>query len=153
MQLTKVIFDVDGVFTNGQFLYDSEGKKYKVFGPHDSDGIKLLISNGIQVGAISADQRGFLITKKRMDDIGIDVKLVSEQARSSYFQSSGDLSSTCFMGDGHYDAKIFPHVAYSIAPSNAVDVALKAASFVTKSKGGEGAVYEACLHILSKLES
>lgn len=153
MKLTTVIFDVDGVFTNGQFLYDSEGKKYKVFGPHDSDGIKLLISNGIHVAAISADHRGFLITKKRMEDIGIDVKLVSEQARASYFESLDDLSSTCFMGDGHYDAKIFPSVAYSIAPSNAVDVALNAASFVTKSKGGEGAVYEACLHILGQMEN
>ena len=40
----KIIFDVDGVFTTGQFLYTEDGKFAKVFGPHDNDGIKLIKS-------------------------------------------------------------------------------------------------------------
>ena len=41
-QPTILIFDVDGVMTSGQFLYSSNGKVYKIFGAHDSDGLKLL---------------------------------------------------------------------------------------------------------------
>ena len=36
------VLDVDGVMTTGQFLYDSKGKAYKIFGPHDADGLKLI---------------------------------------------------------------------------------------------------------------
>ena len=36
------VLDVDGVLTTGQFLYSVNGKIYKVFGPHDSDGLKML---------------------------------------------------------------------------------------------------------------
>ena len=151
MIIKRVVFDVDGVFTNGQFIYDAGGKQYKIFGAHDSDGVRMLRFEGIQVDAISGDRRGFSITKKRMEDIGIEVKLVSEVERTAYFQNSQNLSTTCFMGDGHYDSEVFKIVAYSIAPANAVNRALESANFVTNSRGGEGAVYEASLHILNEL--
>ena len=41
MKLNLVI-DVDGVMTTGQFLYSSDGKSHKIFGPHDADGLKLI---------------------------------------------------------------------------------------------------------------
>ena len=40
-QLTFVM-DVDGVLSTGQFLYSSDGKAYKIFGPHDADGLKFV---------------------------------------------------------------------------------------------------------------
>ena len=36
------VVDVDGVMTTGQFLYSKLGKEYKIFGPHDNDGLKML---------------------------------------------------------------------------------------------------------------
>ena len=36
------VLDVDGVMTNGQFLYSDAGKAYKTFGAHDNDGLKML---------------------------------------------------------------------------------------------------------------
>lgn len=149
MNLKYVVFDVDGVFTNGQFIYDEIGKRYKTFGPHDSDGLKLLRLAGLQVEAISADKRGFAITEKRMIDMDVPLKLVSEQDRVSYIKGRGNLHETCFMGDGHFDSKVFEFVRYSIAPSNAVEITRLKADYVTSSCGGSGAVYEAALHILN----
>lgn len=148
ININSVVFDVDGVFTNGQFIYDNLGKRFKIFGAHDSDGIKLLKSAGYDIEAITADKRGFSITKIRMDDLGIPVSLVSESDRGDYIISSGDINKTCFMGDGHFDADVFDVVGYSIAPKNAVEIARYKADYVTKSYGGSGAVYEAALHIL-----
>ena len=54
------------------------------------------------------------------------------------------------MGDGIHDAKIFDYVCYSIAPNNAFYIAKNKADYVTNAKSGEGAVAEACLHILEK---
>lgn len=151
MNLKYVIFDVDGVFTNGQFIYDENGKRFKIFGPHDSDGLKALKNSGLVIEAISADKRGFSITRKRMDDMGLPVKLVSEFDRMEYMKERGNLNETCFMGDGHFDAKVFEIVRYSIAPSNAVEIARLKADYVTSLCGGSGAVYEAALHILNLL--
>lgn len=145
--IKHVIFDVDGVFTSGQFIYDQTGKRYKIFGPHDSDGIKFLLDQNISVEAISADKRGFNITLKRMNDIGLPLTLVSESDRESFVRSRGGLRQLCFMGDGHFDAHIFDIVGYAIAPSNAVPIALEKADYVTRASGGKGAVYEAALHI------
>lgn len=147
-EIKKIIFDVDGVFTNGQFIYDETGKRFKIFGPHDADGVKLLKAASITVSAITADFRGYSITKKRMDDMGIPLKQVSELDRLEFIVSQGHLDETCFMGDGHFDALVFDHVAYSIAPQNAVEIARTKANYVTNAVGGNGAVYEAAAYIL-----
>ena len=148
--LTHFVFDVDGVFTTGQFLYTVDGKFAKVFGAHDNDGIKL-IKPFLEVRAISADKRGFPITKKRVeDDMHLALHLVSEGDRLTWLKEHFDLSTCVYMGDGIFDARIFPHVAYSIAPANAFYLAKKAASYVTEARSGEGAVAEACCHVIEK---
>lgn len=149
-KIKRLILDVDGVLTTGQFLYTSEGKFAKIFGPHDNDGIKLL-RKSIDVCAVSADKRGFAITKKRVaDDMDLPLELVSEEARLPWLQEHFDLSECAYMGDGMHDAALFEHVAYSIAPASAFYLAREKADFVTSSRAGEGAVAEACLHLLEK---
>lgn len=147
-----LVFDVDGVFTTGPFLYTIDGKFAKVFGPHDNDGIKM-IRDKIEVQAISADKRGFAITKKRIqDDMKIPLTLVDEKDRLDWFKSNfkNSKEEVVYMGDGIHDAEIFDYVCYSIAPNNAFYVAKDKADYVTNARSGEGAVAEACLHILEK---
>ena len=71
------ILDVDGVMTTGQFLYSKKGKEFKVFGPDDSDALKIL-KEFLPIYFISADKRGFSISKKRIEkDMGFTLELVS----------------------------------------------------------------------------
>ena len=79
------ILDVDGVLSTGQFLYDSNGKQYKIFGAHDNEGLKI-ISKHIKVNFISADSRGFEISKTRVEDMGFEINFVSEDERIDFFQ-------------------------------------------------------------------
>ena len=153
VKINTVIFDVDGVFTDGSFFYTEDGKVAKRFGPHDADGIKLLQASGLSVSCITADHRGLGITRARCDDMRLPVILVRELERLGWFAKLPDLLHTCFMGDGRYDAQIFDRVAYAIAPANALDITKDKASFVTSSRGGDGAVYEACIHILELIRS
>ncbi len=148
--IKNLILDVDGVLTTGQFLYTKDGKLAKVFGPHDNDGIKML-SKFINVCAISADKRGFDISRKRVaEDMGLNLTLVSEASRLSWLQENFDLEESIYMGDGIHDAIIFNHIRYSIAPASAFYLARKHADYVTQTNAGEGAVGEACLHIMEK---
>jgi 3-deoxy-D-manno-octulosonate 8-phosphate phosphatase KdsC-like HAD superfamily phosphatase len=55
------------------------------------------------------------------------------------------------MGDGFYDAPIIKSAVLGIAPAQARKEARSAADYITPSNGGEGAVMDACLHILDKL--
>ena len=145
-----LVLDVDGVLTTGQFVYTVDGKFSKTFGPHDSDGLKLL-KGTLDIRAISADHRGFAISKKRVtEDMKIPLDLVSEEERLQWFKDTVDLATTIYIADGMHDAKIFEHVGYAIAPGNAFFTAKEKAHFVTTAKSGEGAVAEACLHILEK---
>ena len=148
LEIRFVIFDVDGVFTDGKFFYSAEGKKYKQFGAHDSDGIKLLKKFGINVCAVSADHRGFKISDRRMSDMGLQLILKSEKERFDWIKENFPKAQTCYMGDGHFDGDIFDIVNFSIAPINAVERTRAKASYVTDAKGGEGAVYEAALKVL-----
>lgn len=148
----KIIFDVDGVFTTGQFLYTEDGKFAKIFGPHDNDGIKM-IREYLQVEAISADQRGWDITKKRIeDDMGIPLTSLSESERIDFFKKMNERDRVIYMGDGIHDLPIFSLVGYSIAPANAYPATRDAAQYVTQAKSGEGAVLEACLHVINIMQ-
>ena len=67
------ILDVDGVMTDGRFLYSEKGKVFKTFGPHDSDGLNIL-KKYLKFFFISSDKRGFKITRKRIvDDMGYEL--------------------------------------------------------------------------------
>jgi 3-deoxy-D-manno-octulosonate 8-phosphate phosphatase (KDO 8-P phosphatase) len=142
------VLDVDGVLSTGQFIYSNEGKLYKVFGAHDSDGLNL-IKDTFNIIFISADERGFEISKKRVSDMGFEISLVPASERMSFMESL-DFTEVIFMGDGYYDAEIFNYVNYAIAPKNARIEALNNANYITDSEAGEGAVMDACIHIMNK---
>lgn len=147
---THFLFDVDGVFTDGSFYYSEDGKVLKKFGPHDGDGIKLLRTLGLAVSAISADHRGFEITRARMNDMKIDVELVSEVNRFNYVRNNFDTGALAFMGDGNFDAAVMSICGYSVAPANATRAAKRTAALVTSAKGGDGAVAEACFAVAKR---
>lgn len=147
--MKNFIIDVDGCLTTGQFLYSTEGKVMKVFGPDDADALSIL-KNKINIQMISGDKRGFSITKKRIDDMNFPFDLVSTFERVKWIEEKFNPEETIYMGDGIYDALVFEKVGYSIAPANGFYITKQKANFVTQAKGGEGAVAEACLHILEK---
>jgi 3-deoxy-D-manno-octulosonate 8-phosphate phosphatase (KDO 8-P phosphatase) len=145
-----LIFDVDGVFTDGKFYYTSKGKHMKVFGPDDATVIGIT-KEFIKIVVITADKRGFSITRKRIqEDLHLELHLVGEVERIKWIEERYPVASTIYMGDGVLDPLVFKKVAYSIAPKNASEQVRRKADFVTKTSGGDRAVAEACLHILKK---
>ena len=151
LELENVIFDVDGVFTDGSFLYNQNGKCYKRFGAHDSDGLKLLKKHKFNLLAISADSRGYKITETRMSDMGINLELVSESNRFKFVSDRFDLEKTVFVGDGIWDAKLLKLCRLGIAPANATDFAKLSADVILEHKGGDGAVLEATEVIIKRM--
>lgn len=143
------ILDVDGVMTDGSFLYSAQGKQFKSFSADDSDGLKLL-SHYMRIEFVSADHRGYPITSKRIaEDMGYNLANISSKDRVEWIKSFGIAADkTIYMGDGFYDHKIFKACGYGIAPHNALDHTKEAADYITSRVGGDRAVAQACIHIL-----
>lgn len=151
MVFKNFILDVDGVFTDGKFHYSADGKVFKIFGDADNDALSL-IKDILHIEMVSGDKRGFPISKKRIaDDMGYPLSLVSTFQRIDWIKKRFDLSETIYMGDGIYDPLVFKEVGFSIAPANAFINTKKYASYITESKGGEGAVAEAVIYIMENI--
>jgi 3-deoxy-D-manno-octulosonate 8-phosphate phosphatase (KDO 8-P phosphatase) len=145
------ILDVDGVFTDGKFHYTSEGKSFKTFGDADNDALSL-IKKYFHIEMVTGDKRGFPISKKRIqDDMGYSLNLVSTFQRKEWIQERFNLNETIYMGDGIYDILVFDFIGLSIAPANAFFNTKFKADFVTNSRGGEGAVAEACVYLIENI--
>lgn len=148
MKPSFLILDVDGVLTDGSFLYSERGKVYKIFGPHDHDGIKLL-QPLLKIIFVTADQKGYSITEKRIvHDMKQPLYLLGEKERHAYLKTHYQLEQSIYMGDGIHDVSILKDCLYGIAPQNARVEAKKVARFITPSRGGDGAVLDAAIKIL-----
>ena len=152
MKFKNFILDVDGVLTDGKFHYTDQGKVMKVFGSDDADALNL-IKDDMNILFISGDKKGFEISKKRVEDMGFEIRYASTSQRVNWIKTNCfyNLNETIYMGDGIFDSLVFDEVGFSIAPANAFEHTKKQASIVTKRKGGEGAVAEAVFYIITEL--
>lgn len=147
----RFIMDVDGVLNDGMLYWGVDGKPFKAFGNYDHDGLKLLRDH-LAIEFVSADENGWPITYNRIvEHMKFPLTMVKEKDRLNWILSKGDPSETIFMGDGPYDANIFPYVGLSIAPAQAWRTAINNATFVTEREGGKGAVMDACVYIMDKM--
>ena len=125
----------------------------KVFGPDDNDALSLLRPL-IQIHFVTGDKKGFEISKKRVvDDMHFPLDLVSTIHRIDWIRERHRPNKVIYMGDGIFDHYVMREVGYSIAPSNADQLAIRTANFITERAGGNRAVSEACLHVLDKFFS
>lgn len=144
------VIDVDGVMTNGQFLYSADGKAYKAFGPDDHDAL-LLLKPYLEVRFITGDRKGLPITQRRIEvDMKMPLDLVSTVKRLEWMRERFDARDVVYMGDGIFDPFVFAGVGYGICPSNGFHLTKARAHFVTTAPGGDRAVAEACLHLLER---
>ena len=144
------LLDVDGVMTNGQFIYSNKGKIQKIFGPDDHDGLSIL-SEFIEIRFVTGDRKGFDISKKRIvEDMNFKLDLVSTVKRLDWIKKKYSLNKVIYMGDGILDYLVMDKVFYSISPANGHVFAKKSANYITKCSGGDRAVAEASLHIMKK---
>ncbi len=146
---TYLILDVDGVITNGQMIYDQNGKKYKIFGQDDHDSLKLM-KKYIKIFFISGDKIGFKISKKRVEDMGFKIKFVPSLKRTEWIEENFGLKNCIYMGDGIFDHLVMKKSLYSIAPNGCLDHVSEIADYKTKKYSGNRAVAEAVIHILKK---
>jgi 3-deoxy-D-manno-octulosonate 8-phosphate phosphatase (KDO 8-P phosphatase) len=139
--ISTIIFDFDGVFTDGSFYYSVEGKELKKFGSHDARAIEIGLKY-FNIEIISADFRGFEISKRRVSDMKLELKLISESDRQYWIKNNFEKNSTAFVADSFTDIPSLPHVNRSFAPKNAHPLLIEKVSDKLQRNSGSGAVSE-----------
>jgi len=148
-----LVLDVDGVLTDGTIVVDSQGRESKFFSVLDGHGIKMWKRAGLSVAFLSG--RESAPTKQQAKELAVDFCL--EGCIDKYacllelMQTSGaSAGQIACIGDDLPDLPVIRCVGFAAAVANAVDEIKRAADYVTKRKGGEGAVREVIEYILKK---
>jgi len=146
-----MLFDVDGVLTDGKLWYGPQGEALKAFHVLDGHGIKLLIQSGTVVGLLSG--RSSPAVTRRASELGIAHVLQGVEDKRAAFEalvtklgiSAGE---TGFMGDEVVDLPVLRRCGFACAPAEAHESVRASAHYVTKSHAGAGAAREACEFVL-----
>jgi len=146
-----VIFDVDGVLTDGRIVYDSKGRDLKFFDVTDGLGMALLHKAGID--SIIMTAKASKVVSRRAKDFKI--KAVYQDC-SDKLQTFHEIQvkfkvkpeEVCFIGDDLVDMPVLKRAGFAVSVPNAVDEVRGIAHYITKKAGGRGAVREVCDLIL-----
>ena len=146
-----VVFDVDGVFTDGRIYISNQGEETKVFNVRDGHGVRMLIHYGVQVAVISG--RNSQAVNIRMQELDVTDVLQGHIDKRTVFdelaQKKGlEYSQMAFVGDDIIDVQAMQIAGLSFAVADAHEWVKSHADVITSRNGGEGAVREVCELIL-----
>ena len=150
-QVKLIIFDVDGVLTNGGIYYGANGELFKAFHCRDGFGITLAQSYGIKTAIITGRTSG--ITDRRAAELKINFVMQGQMnKRDAYkkIKAHFDLTDAeiCYIADDVIDLPVFVQVGFRAAVGDAAPEVIERAHFVSNHFGGHGAVREVIEFIL-----
>jgi len=146
-----VLFDVDGVLTDGSLYTGPDGEICKSFNAKDGVAIALLKKYGIKAGVISGKASkalDFRIKQLKFDYAitGCSDKLAA--LKEIMKCASLNLDQIAFVGDDIIDIPVMKEVGLGIAPMDAHELVINCAIHVTQAKGGGGVARETAEFIL-----
>lgn len=150
-KIKLVIFDVDGVLTDGSLFYGDDGQEYKAFNSLDGHGMKMLQESGVLIGIITG--RTSNVVMHRMKNLNVthvyQGKLEKLPAYEELLQRlSLQPEQVAYVGDDVVDLPILIRVGLAITVPSAHELAKKHAHWVTGKAAGAGAAREICEMIM-----
>jgi 3-deoxy-D-manno-octulosonate 8-phosphate phosphatase (KDO 8-P phosphatase) len=150
--IKAVALDVDGVLTDGTFVWGPNGEEYKSFSFADVMGVSMGRKAGLIFALISGEDSPLVerfAQKMGIVDIYKGCKDKASALSSFAEKYHLDMSEICFMGDDINDVTAMDLAGLASAPATAHKAALNKAKLVMRSGGGRGAVRELLDLILS----
>jgi 3-deoxy-D-manno-octulosonate 8-phosphate phosphatase (KDO 8-P phosphatase) len=152
-KIRAVALDIDGVLTDGTFIWGPNGEEYKSFSFSDIMGISLGSKAGL-IFALISGENSLLIDRfaEKMHIVDIFKGCKDKAAALILFTEKYDLNrnQVCFMGDDINDIGALEIAGLSAVPANAHKSVKQKASLTTEKSGGKGAVRELIDIILTK---
>jgi 3-deoxy-D-manno-octulosonate 8-phosphate phosphatase (KDO 8-P phosphatase) len=146
-----VVFDVDGVLTDGSLFYGDDGQEYKAFNSRDGHGMKMLQESGVQIGIITG--RTSEVVLHRMKNLQVQHIYQGRLEKLPAFEELISMlgvkpDQVAYVGDDVVDLPIMIRVGLAITVPNAHDLAKQHAHWITPKPAGAGAARDICEMIM-----
>jgi len=146
-----VLFDVDGVLTDGSLFISDDGQEYKAFYSRDGHGLKMLQHSGVEAGIITG--RNSRVVERRAAELGVKHLFQGCQDKLATYLSLVETlklnpQTIAFVGDDVVDLPIMLQVGLAVAVQDAHHLIKNHAHWITPSGGGRGAARELCEMIM-----
>jgi 3-deoxy-D-manno-octulosonate 8-phosphate phosphatase (KDO 8-P phosphatase) len=146
-RLALMVFDVDGVLTDGTLYYGPDGEVLKAFHVLDGTGLKALEAIGVAT-AIITGRKSAMVTA-RCTELGIHRVAQGVADKVAAFEAFRDelglTEDVCgYMGDDEIDIPVMRRVGFAATVPGAADCVFAHAHWVSRRAGGHGAVREVC---------
>ena len=151
-EIKNFVFDVDGVFTDGSIVVDSDGNELRIFSTRDGIAVKLASDKGYNICIISGGKNEGV--RKRLNILGVKNVFLGVDDKIKVFnnylnKNNLKLDETTFMGDDLPDIKILKMVGLSCCPNDAAPEVRGVVDYISNKKGGDGCVRDIIEQVLT----
>lgn len=146
-----VIFDVDGVLTDGTLFLGDDGQEYKAFNSRDGHGMVMLRESGVTLAVITGRQSE--VVRIRMEGLGVEHVYQGRRDKLPAYlalkdQLGIDDGRIAYVGDDVVDLPVMRRVGLAVAVADAHPLVRAQAHWVTSANGGRGAARDVCEFLL-----
>ncbi|MDN3666495.1 cytidylyltransferase domain-containing protein [Algibacter miyuki] len=151
-EITHVVLDVDGVFTDGTITYTKDGEHTKGFDMRDGMGLEILRQFNVKVMIMTSENSELVarrMEKLKIENVYLGVKDKYSLLQNIIIEENISISNVAYLGDDVNDLTNICSVGWSLVPNNATDVVKANADVVLSKNSGAGAIREACQFIMT----
>jgi len=144
-KIEAILFDIDGVLTDGRIYYDETGNEWKTFHVRDGLMIKRMGKMGYRFGAITG--RSSHLVERRMKELEVEFlmqKCMDKKSALMKFASDYDVAfeKIAFVGDDVIDLPAMALAGLAACPADADAEVKKRSDLILEQSGGRGALRE-----------
>ncbi|MEJ2881818.1 KdsC family phosphatase [Pedobacter sp. GR22-6] len=142
-EITTLIFDVDGVLTNGDIIASDSGEFLRTFNIKDGYALQLAVKRGYLICIISGGKG--IAMQKRFEGLGIQEIHLGVGDKVAVFNSllakhQISAEQVLYMGDDIPDLKVMQLVGLPTCPADAVPEIKALSQYISPYTGGKTAV-------------
>ncbi|MFO7869594.1 MAG: HAD-IIIA family hydrolase [Bacteroidales bacterium] len=149
--IKAIVFDVDGVFTDGKIYVSGNGYQTRSMNVKDGYSVHYAQKKGYNIGIITGGKCPSI--KQRFNDLGItDVYIASANKMKDFedFMHNHNLrpQDVLYMGDDIPDYEVMNRVRLAACPADAAHEIAQICHYVSPFRGGDGCVRDVVEQLL-----
>ena len=150
-RIKLLVFDIDGVLTDGRLYFLPDGQETKVFNVHDGVGIMLAREAGLKIVFLTG--RGGKAVENRAKELKVNKLMTAVKQKEKVLprvmkEMGCAREETLFMTDEVLDLAAMDLAGVSACPADASPEVLEKARIIASRPGGMGAVREVIENVL-----
>lgn len=149
--ITTLIFDIDGVMSDGKILLHPDGFLLRSLSVRDGYSMRIAVQKGYRIAIISGGDTPMAIERfTALGIVDIEMSCPDKKKALSNLMSKYNLkkSEVLYMGDDLPDLEAMREVGLACCPKDAVDEIRDLSVYVSPRKGGEGCVRDVIEKVL-----